>query len=431
MRPGVYGASCGQPYCQIIPDDEEWSTTINQNVSLEHQTTPLWMEKISNQLSSTQSVIKACIGWIFELGITQGMPFFQQTNLALINRVAFTSLLLALPGTFLLILMRFAHPFSLLMAGVAVASLTLGLNGVKRVAWSVHIFAFSPAFILLSYSMLEFSSGSSSPLLNYMVIRQALCFTLLLPVLLLGYEGRQKALGLVGIGMVILLSFDIGSMHFELFQNEIITGLDHGLFTVLSLFQYVALSGCVLYLQVQTSHHESHLQHTQEKLQKLAIKDGLTGLYNRKFMEELIGDAINRSRRSNSPLALLMIDVDFFKHINDTFGHHAGDEVLLRLTRLLDRNKRSTDYLGRWGGDELVLLLTNTDLIGAANLAEKLRQLVKQHYFPHTKKLTISLGASEFEDGDSPASLMARADAALYQAKGGGRNKVGFNIVDN
>jgi diguanylate cyclase (GGDEF)-like protein len=382
------------------------------------------MERIYSQLSSTQSVLWACISWIFMLGITPEMPFFQQVSLALINRVSFISLLLALPGAFLLILMDFGHPISLLVFVVLLGCLTLGLNGAKRVAWSMLVFTFSPALILLTYSLLELSSGGLTQPLNYLLVRQGLCFALLSPVVIFGFERHQNTVGLIGVSLLVFLIFDIGSLRLGVFQGEYITGLSHGLFSVLSLLQYVGLAGCVLFLQDQFMKNQLEQQRTHEKLKKLAIKDGLTGLYNHKFMEEIIGDAINRSRRSHTPLALLMIDVDFFKQVNDTFGHNAGDEVLLRLTRLLDSHKRSTDYLGRWGGDELILLLTDTNLVGASNLAEKLRLLVKNHSFPHSKQLTISLGASEYHEGDNPAGFIARADAALYQAKRLGRNRL-------
>jgi diguanylate cyclase (GGDEF)-like protein len=158
-------------------------------------------------------------------------------------------------------------------------------------------------------------------------------------------------------------------------------------------------------------------------MQRLAIRDGLTGLYNHAFMEEMIGDAINRSRRSRNPLSLLMIDVDFFKQVNDTYGHNAGDTVLKELVQVLKSNKRSTDYLGRWGGDELVMLLTDTNLNGAGNLSEKLRQVVASHPFPYCKSLTISLGAGEYVEGDTPLGFVGRADAAMYRAKRGGRNR--------
>jgi diguanylate cyclase (GGDEF)-like protein len=116
--------------------------------------------------------------------------------------------------------------------------------------------------------------------------------------------------------------------------------------------------------------------------------------------------------------------VDFFKQINDSYGHNSGDEVLSRLAKLLEGSKRSTDYLGRWGGDELLLLLTDTNLQGAAMVAEKLRSLVENHTFPHNRHLTISLGASEYCTQDNVAGFIGRADAAMYRAKRGGRNRV-------
>jgi diguanylate cyclase (GGDEF)-like protein len=94
------------------------------------------------------------------------------------------------------------------------------------------------------------------------------------------------------------------------------------------------------------------------------------------------------------------------------------------LVGLLNSNIRTTDYLGRWGGDELLLLLTDTDLPGAINLADKLRQLVEQARFPFCQHLTISLGACTYRDGESPTSFIGRADAAMYRAKRGGRNRV-------
>ena len=170
--------------------------------------------------------------------------------------------------------------------------------------------------------------------------------------------------------------------------------------------------------------HEQQVRQSHAKLQGMVIRDGMTGLFNHTFMEQLIGDAINRSKRSKTPLSLLMIDVDSFKKINDTLGHNAGDEALKHLAKLLQDNKRSTDYLGRWGGDELVLLLTDTNLQGAVSLAEKLRSLVESHTYPNDRHLTISLGASEYSSPDDVVGFIGRADAAMYRAKRGGRNRV-------
>ena len=431
MMPGEHGAACGQISFSHESFSMEWRNSINHNITGEGLNPTLWLEQFSDRLDSTRVVLRACIGWVFELGISPEMPFYQKKNLALINRVSFVSLLLALPGTFFLIMMGFGHPFSLLVSGVLTICLILALNGARQVEWSKTLFAYAPAVIILGYTLLEQSSGGLDHPLNYLLARQGLCFALLIPIMIFGFEDRQKVVIVLGVCVFIFLLYDVGSTRFGAFQEGNITGLSHGLFSVLSVLQYAGLAGCMLYMQSYTMQHELQAQRSNEKFKSMAIKDGMIGLFNHTFMEQLIGDAINRSKRSKNPLALLMIDVDFFKQINDNFGHNTGDAVLIRLAQLLNSNKRSTDYLGRWGGDELILLLTDTTLPGAANLAEKLRSLVNHHIFPHCKHITISLGASEYQEGDSLTSFIGRADAAMYRAKRGGRNKVEIQTSSN
>jgi diguanylate cyclase (GGDEF)-like protein len=383
-----------------------------------------WLEQPSQFISSAQLVLRTGLGWVFELGIHPEMPFYQKKNLALINRVTFISLLLALPGTLLLILMGFSHPFSLLVSGLLITCLILALNGAKHVEWSKTLFAYAPAILILTYTLLELSSGNLDKPLLYILSRQGLCFGLLIPILIYGFEERRKVVGVFGFCVLLFLIFDVASLRLGAFQEEKFSGLSSGLYSILSALQYISLAACVLYMQSNTMKHELQAQHSNEKLYNLAIRDGMTGIFNHTFMEQYITDAINRSRRFKNPLSLLMIDVDYFKQVNDKFGHNAGDEVLTRLVQVLDSNKRTTDYLGRWGGDELILLLTDTNLSGAANLAEKLRQQVEGHTFPHSRHLTISLGASEYRDGDKLVSFIERADAAMYRAKRAGRNRV-------
>ena len=383
-----------------------------------------WLEQTSLFISSAQVVLRAGLGWMFELGINPDMPFYQKKNLALINRVSFISLLMALPGTFLLIMMGFGHPFSLLVSGVLAACLILALNGAKQVEWSKTLFAYAPAVLILAFTLLELSAGNLDTPLQYILSRQAMCFGLLLPILIFGFEERRKIVRVLGFCVLIFLIFDLASVRLGAFHEEKLIGLSSGLFSVLSGLQYIGLAACVLYMQSYTMQQELQAQHSNEKLYRLAIRDGMTGVFNHTFMEQYITDAINRSKRSKNPLALLMIDVDFFKRINDNFGHNSGDEVLVNLVQVLNSNKRTTDYLGRWGGDELVLLLSDTNLSGAVNLAEKMRRLVQDHTFPHSRHLTISVGASEYHEGDSLANFIERADAAMYRAKRGGRNRV-------
>ncbi len=383
-----------------------------------------WLEQATQLLSSSQMALGAGFSWIFNLGITAEMPFHQKKNLALINRVSFMCLLMAFPGTFLLILMGFTHPFSLLVSGMMVGCSILALNGARQVEWSRFLFAFAPLSLILVFTALELNNGVQGNPLTFILARQGLCFALLLPILIFGFEERRKVAWVFAVCVLVLLVFEDASMRMGAYQGEILSGVGHGLFSVLSVLQYVGLAACICAMQSFTLQHELEAKQHSEKLRRLAIRDGMTGIFNHMYMEQFIADAINRSRRSKIPLSLLMIDLDYFKRINDGFGHNAGDEVLKELIHVLSSSTRSTDYLGRWGGDELVLLLTDTNLPGATNLAEKLRLRVEEHAFPYCKNLTISVGASLYQEGDSSVSLVGRADAAMYRAKRGGRNRV-------
>lgn len=402
----------------------ELRTSITGYLNSEKLPRQAWLAQTCLFISSAQVVLRAGLGWVFELGINSEMPFYQKKNLALINRVAFISLLMALPGTFLLLLMGFSHPFSLLVSGVLVACLVLSFNAAKHVEWSKTLFAFSPAVLIITFTLLEISAGNLDDPLRLILSRQGLCFGLMLPLLVFGFEDRIKVVRVFGVCIVLFLFFDVAGIRLGIFKDAHIYGVSTGLFSILSLLQYIGLAFCLLYMQSYTMKHEAQAQHSNEKLYHLAIRDGMTGIFNHVFMEQYITDAINRSKRSRNPLALLLIDVDHFKQINDNFGHNVGDEVLIGLIQLLNSHKRTTDYLGRWGGDELVLLLTDTNLSGASYLAEKLRRLVESHLFPHCRHLTISLGASEYRDGDTLMNFIEHADAAMYRAKRGGRNRV-------
>lgn len=164
------------------------------------------------------------------------------------------------------------------------------------------------------------------------------------------------------------------------------------------------------------------------EVQKLAITDTLTGLYNRHGFEELGRREIERLRRFGHPLSIIMVDVDEFKQINDTFGHKVGDWVIQTVAKRLVSSLREVDIVGRFGGDEFTILLPETDLFTAINVAERLLTLVSQApivFEQASLKLTVSVGVvkatSEFF---SLESLLERADRAMYQAKQGGKNRV-------
>jgi diguanylate cyclase (GGDEF)-like protein len=161
-----------------------------------------------------------------------------------------------------------------------------------------------------------------------------------------------------------------------------------------------------------------------EELRRLAITDVLTGVFNRMKLEQLLAAEVLRARRYNRQLSVILIDVDTFKSVNDTFGHHVGDIVLKEIARLLRENVREPDYVGRWGGEEFLVINPETDREGSFALAEKLRSVISSHHFGEAGEKTISLGVATLHGDEREESLLQRADQALYRAKNGGRNRV-------
>lgn len=161
----------------------------------------------------------------------------------------------------------------------------------------------------------------------------------------------------------------------------------------------------------------------------LASTDSLTGAYNRHKFEQLFAIELQRELRYGGGLALIGLDIDLFKRINDEFGHGVGDMVLKEITQLVSSFIRATDVLARWGGEEFMILVPRDGSEAAAALAEKLRGAIGNHHFPGVPKVTASFGVSEYISGDTLDSLCARADKALYRAKHEGRNRVCVELV--
>jgi diguanylate cyclase (GGDEF)-like protein len=155
-----------------------------------------------------------------------------------------------------------------------------------------------------------------------------------------------------------------------------------------------------------------------------ATVDKLTQIYNRRKLEEIIQAEIERAKRYNSPLSLIMIDLDDFKMVNDTHGHQTGDNILKAVAGILKTNIRTTDAAGRWGGEEFMIVVPATALDNARGLAEKIRHIIASHRFDQACAITISLGLAQMFLGDSFDTFINRADDALYRAKNRGKNRV-------
>ena len=158
----------------------------------------------------------------------------------------------------------------------------------------------------------------------------------------------------------------------------------------------------------------------------MAIRDVLTGLYNRRHVMELLDYEKNRSSRGGGIFCLGMLDIDRFKNVNDTYGHLVGDAVLRAIATTIKTTMRNTEYCARYGGEEFLIVLTQTNINGALIGVERVRTNIEKIPFPDIGsdfKITISIGLSEYKMREDVDSIIARADKALYRAKNGGRNR--------
>jgi diguanylate cyclase (GGDEF)-like protein len=168
----------------------------------------------------------------------------------------------------------------------------------------------------------------------------------------------------------------------------------------------------------------AQLEEKIREVELLSVTDPLTGISNRRKMDQALPMEIERARRSGDPLSVIMFDIDRFKSVNDRFGHEVGDEVLKSVSARAASLMRYTDEFCRWGGEEFLILLPDTDAQGAGVLAEKIRRSVESTKHPFGEPVTVSLGVTVFRPDDDAESLVRRADDCMYRAKGTGRNKV-------
>lgn len=182
-------------------------------------------------------------------------------------------------------------------------------------------------------------------------------------------------------------------------------------------------------VQLKIKSLQDELKKANELLKRLTNIDHLTNLFNRRYLTEILDGEFFRARRNNEYLSLVIVDIDYFKKVNDTYGHQNGDIVLAAVASLAQRQLRAYDSAARYGGEEFVLVIPGTSLIGGAMVAERLRQAVLEHSFPAPMEdltVTVSAGVATYPSPqvDSVDSLFRQADEALYRAKQSGRNRV-------
>ncbi len=160
------------------------------------------------------------------------------------------------------------------------------------------------------------------------------------------------------------------------------------------------------------------------QMEKQATTDSLTLCYNRKMFNDLLSVEVKKATRHAKPLSLVILDIDNFKSVNDTYGHLIGDEVLKEMAAITRENIRESDIFARWGGEEFSILLPETTVEGGATLAEKIRNCIKSHRFNKAGNLTCSFGVAELIPDEPKDTLISNADWALYHSKNNGKNQV-------
>ncbi len=235
------------------------------------------------------------------------------------------------------------------------------------------------------------------------------------------YMLSRLAVGYVHVEMGVVPLWYVGAFGKYLEQIKGLTEqyADEPQLTYESLFKVILLD---IVLTLESYHYTKYKLY--EELKIMAATDQLTGAYNRRKMLEIMKYEMQRAQRQEAPLALIMLDIDHFKHINDTYGHQEGDQVLIKLSDLVHSNLRGTDFLIRFGGEEFLVVLPAADLAEACEAAERLRHLVAQKNFSPVERVRISLGVAQLREGDTMDSVIKRADDKLYEAKQGGRDQV-------
>jgi len=169
----------------------------------------------------------------------------------------------------------------------------------------------------------------------------------------------------------------------------------------------------------------AHIKLLGKTLKKIAYTDSLTHIYNRLHFAHFLDIEIDKVKRYGGTFSIIFFDLDYFKMVNDTFGHLIGDEVLEKVTRIVSSANRSADIFARYGGEEFIILVPETGLSGALTHAERLRRDIEAYHFKGIGQITSSFGVTEFiAESDNVESLLGRVDKALYLAKDRGRNRV-------
>ncbi|MFC1589398.1 GGDEF domain-containing protein [Pseudomonadota bacterium] len=303
-------------------------------------------------------------------------------------------------------------------------------SAVKSVMTILHLYVLPCSLFLIAG--LTFFGGLYRPMIfllsvapvgavvgNLFIITRLDDFTIYLPELYLiiiwvfAISGLRLMYAAVSASVIIFIV--LASSHAFAFPLNFL--FMHFLWMV-SAFSFGVLSAFV----IEKSNKLNFLN--ERNLESLATTDRLTGISNRMKIENNVDEEVERARRYDRGLSIIMLDVDYFKQVNDEYGHHVGDVVLREIAAVVQDGIRKVDSVGRWGGEEFIIVLPETSLHEAKQVAEQIRLKIENHEFTVVQHKTGSFGVAAYIQGDNSQSIINRADKALYKAKELGRNQV-------
>lgn len=298
------------------------------------------------------------------------------------------------------------------MIGILAAPLVLNVSGSIALARETFVITIFTLPLVITYR----HGGMSAPSVIWLVICP-----------LIGMTSGGLRPGLIWAAFCLLAIAGIYAADLNgLFPPVMVA--DIRLFAMVSMVTFViSIAIFLLFFELTNSNAIRKLEQALKIIGELAVRDDLTGVFNRRELLRIVEQEKNRLERQGSPFSLCLIDLDYFKQINDTYGHAAGDHVLKQVASTIQEQVRKTDCFGRYGGEEFLLLLTGTDAPAAEAFVDRIRRSVEAIQFSEllgAECITISIGIAEYHDHESIEQTISRADQALYDAKRAGRNCV-------
>ncbi|SDZ21624.1 GGDEF domain-containing protein [Tindallia californiensis] len=265
-------------------------------------------------------------------------------------------------------------------------------------------------YLILFFMPIGFfdAGGSQSASIGYLVLTAVLITTLL--------SGKHR-LFFLGILLLLFQCLLVAEYHYPHWVSS------HSPASLLydRLIQVPIILGSTF---LALRHHSYAFEETHSQLETAVSTDTLTTLYNRGKLDSALSIMLSRYHQHKHPFSILLIDMDHFKRINDTYGHPAGDRVLKEFAQILTHNIRKTDIAGRWGGEEFMIILPDANSSIAYTISEKIRKAAQNNLLIGNHKVTVSIGITEVQHRDTLSRIIKRVDNALYQAKHQGRNRV-------